>query len=1397
VVLIACLGAFCAPVATAAEFTTTGTPPVSMIGEQEETHVLTLESAIKCKKASFEGTVTKTAQKTIELAPKYSECTMFGVAATLTSGGCKYKFLEPTGAGPFTGLVSLLCPAGESVKVTLSVPECEVRLTEQTSKGTLTYENLGGSPATVRVKPSLEKLKYNKTKDGPSCPLSGTGEKEDGKYTGNTRLEGRKEITQVPIAVGEVPVSFKKSEGYGLGNEAQSYVEPCFVGDPVNCATGNLVEEQADLFLRGRGPGLAVNRYYNSQIAVEAAAAGPYGYGWSGPYSAHLELNAAAETATVTHDNGSSVTFYTYEGKYLPASWAQSSLVKEGENYVYTLPDQERLKFNSSGVLTECSDRNGNAIALSYLEGKLKTAKDSAGRELTFAYTGAQVTSIEDPMGHKVKYTYEASNLATVTLPGEESAHWKFEYDAAHQMTKMTDGRGHSTLNEYDTSRRVKTQTDRLERKRKFEYGETLGVKETTITEPNGSTTLEKFNAAGEPVETIRAKGTALAQTSSNEFNKAFALTKSTDPASHATTYEYDAEGNRKLEKDAEGDELKWTYNSTRDVKTITTPRNETTTINRDGKGNVESVERPAPGATTQKTTFKHAANGDLESTTDPLTHTTEFEYDTYGNRKTAIDAEGDKRTWTYDKDGRAITEVSPRGNEAGAEPSKFETKTERDSQGRPLKITDPLGHTTEFKYDANGNLESKTDGLNHTTKYTYDFADQRTKVEAANETATETAYDSEGQIKSRTDGNGRTTKYERNALGQLTETIDPLERKTTREYSAAGNLEKIKDPEGRTTTFSYDKADRLTKIDFSEEATADVTYEYDKDGNVTVMKDGTGTTENTYDQLGRLTEAKNGNAEVVKFEYNLGNLQTKITYPNGKAITREYDKADRLSKVTDWLSKATTFAYNRDSQPKLTTFPTTAVDKDTWEYNNAGELAKVTMTKGEETLASLTYTRDKAGQAESLAVKGLPGKETTGYTYDKANRLTKGGEASFEYDNAGNPTKIGTTAYSYDKASQLEKGGTTTYGFDKLGERTKASPEGGSATTYGYDQAHNLVSIARTTPKIENTYAYDGKGLRVSEKISGATNRLAWDTAEPLPLLLYDGTRYYLYGPDGAPFEQIVSEAPTYLHHDGQGSTRLLTDSAGTTQGTYTYTPYGSTEGHTGTATTPLGYDGQYTSADTGLIYLRARVYDPQTAQFMSVDPAVADTGEPYGYAGQNPVNADDPSGRLPQPPPMPYADSSWDPMQINGEWVWNRVYNGELYRFGQGGIWRRRSDGSWDPKPPNPPPNPPPPRPGAHPDELPVVIAIPSPAPRFVPPPIRLPVPTWSPPAFTPEMIGMPGFVPPGTFDAYQSPIQPQPTFPLQISPIWPNAREGIRGGVRFEGPLPFFGPYGWGKK
>jgi RHS repeat-associated protein len=233
---------------------------------------------------------------------------------------------------------------------------------------------------------------------------------------------------------------------------------------------------------------------------------------------------------------------------------------------------------------------------------------------------------------------------------------------------------------------------------------------------------------------------------------------------------------------------------------------------------------------------------------------------------------------------------------------------------------------------------------------------------------------------------------------------------------------------------------------------------------------------------------------------------------------------------------------------------------------------------------------------------------------------------------------ELATGLDSWHEGVAVSAGGvlrpSLTYTYDELGERTKTKPASGPATTYGYDQAGDLTSVERPkegeVSEIKDTYAYNGEGLRASQTISGTSTFLAWNVTEGLPLILSDGTNSYIYGPGGLPVEQVSSGGTvTYLHHDQQGSTRLLTGSTGTVTGKCTYGAYGAPTCE-GATTTPLGYDGQYTSSDTGLIYMRARVYDPATAQFLSVDPLAAMTRMPYAYAVDNPLNLNDPSGLI-----------------------------------------------------------------------------------------------------------------------------------------------------------------------
>jgi RHS repeat-associated protein len=1026
----------------------------------------------------------------------------------------------------------------------------------------------------------------------------------------------------------------RASELFGDRSDASPNLPHCMRGDPVNCATGNLFESQTDLNVNGLNGGLNLTRAYNSGATVNAAP-GPFGVGWTFEYGMSLSVESISKAVTIVGANGATTTFRPREGGgYSAPPWVQAKLEAGAEStYLYTLPNQTVYTFNSSGQLTKITDRHENTTTLKYGSGKLESVTDPAGRKLSFEYNAEGfIKAAKDPLGHEVKYEYSGKNLTNVTQPGEVATRWHFEYDSFHRLTLMEDGRKGKTKNKYDGNGRVEEQTDPRELKTKWAYNQG----ETKVTDPTGAVTQMLFTGHV-PVSITRGYGTSSATTETFAFDGSDNLTSVTDGNGHTTKYEYDSEDNRTKLTDADNNETKWTYNSKHDVLTITTPKGETTTIKRKANGDPEKIERPAPNLETQTTTYEYNTLGELTKVTDPLSRVTEYEYPASANdgeRIAEIDPLKDKRTFEYDGDGFEKATVSPRGNVEGGEPAKYTTKIERDAQERPTKVTDPLGHETKYVYDEDGNLKAVTDANGHTTKYVYDADNERTKVEEPNGVSTETAYDEAGRVKSQTDGRKKTTEYKRNILGQVTEVIDPLSRKTKKTYDAAGNLKTLEDALARTTTYEYDPANRLTKVSYSDGKTHSVEYEYDKDGNRTKMIDATGTNKYEYDVLDRLTESKDGHGDVVKYEYDLANQLKKITYPNGKAVTRAFDNAGRLEKVTDWSEHTTKFAYNADSEPTETTWPSATSETDKYTYNEADQMTEAAFKKGSEVLASVVYTRDGDGQVKSATPKGLPGGESeVAYEYDAANRLKKAATTEYAYDESNDPTKLGSTTDTFDSADEIEKAGTATLTYDSVGERTKTAPSSGPATTYGYDQAGDLTSVERKkegmVPEIKDSYGYDGNSLRASQTISGTTKFFAWDVSGSLPLLLTDGTNSYIYGPSGLPLEQISSGGTVlYLHHDQQGSTRMLTGSTGTVEGKSTYDAYGNLSASSGTATTPLGYDGQYTNSDTGLIYLRARAYDPATAQFMSADPLLAVTRATYGFAAQNPANRSDPTG-------------------------------------------------------------------------------------------------------------------------------------------------------------------------
>lgn len=1066
------------------------------------------------------------------------------------------------------------------------------------------------------------------------------------------------------------------SELWGDSNPAEPGACACAThpahADPVQTATGNLVETATDLSVPGRGPGLAFTRTYNALDAASATGPDALGYGWTDAYAATLSVDPASGEVTVHQGDGATATFApTAGGGFTAPAWVVATLVQDSDgSYTFSLPTQLHYRFSPAGQLLSISDRNGYATTLGYTGGVLTSVTDSAGRALSLAYNGAgQLTSVTDPAGRTVTYAYDAAgDLASVTDP--TGALTSYGYDRAHELTSITLPTGAVITNSYDSAGRVVAQTDPLGQVTAFSYA----PGRTTITDPRGTRTVEDY-VQGELISRTLAAGTAQAATWTYGYDGAANLASVTDPDGHTTRYSYDARANLLSATDPLGRTTSYTYDALGDLTSRTDPSGVTTSYTYDDSGNLLSISTPLPDGPPVVTSFSYTDGrpGELTGVTDPDGGTWTIGYDRFGELTSATDPLGDTTSYSYECTaaltapapcypdvGLAYASVSPAGNQPGANPAADTTSYTYDGDGRPLSVTDPDGHTTTATYTAAGQPATVSDPDGHLSTFGYDAAGElTTQVSGANTPAAQTrryAYDGDANLVSATvylaSGATQTTSYTYDAANRLASMSTPPTGAapagitTSYGYDGAGNLLSVASGSGQTTSYTYDAADELTGVHYSDGATPDVAYSYDADGRRVAMTDSTGTSRYTWDEIGRLTSATDGSGQTTSYRYDPAGALTELTYPNGQQISRGYDAAGRLTSLADGLGNTTNFGY--DPNGNLTTIAYPAAGggvTEAYRYDPANQLTAISDTAGTAAgplvWASYRYTRDPAG-ALTGATTALPGGATASdaFTYTARDAIASWtsptAAGSYSYDLAGNLTGLpdGTTQ-SYDAADELtaKTSGpvTTTFGYDSRGDRTAATVGGLVVASYGYDQADRLTELA--TPALAAAYAYNGDGLRTAATflaagtLTPAATAFVYDlTTSPAPILT-DGVHNYLYGPGGLAVEQVdlATGAAVFFGHDQQGSTRELFAATGVV-GSYAYSPYGVTLTHTGAATR-LQYDGAYHDP-TGLYYLHARYYDPATGQFLTRDPLEDVTGAPYSYADDDPVDNTDPSG-------------------------------------------------------------------------------------------------------------------------------------------------------------------------
>jgi len=108
-----------------------------------------------------------------------------------------------------------------------------------------------------------------------------------------------------------------------------------------------------------------------------------------------------------------------------------------------------------------------------------------------------------------------------------------------------------------------------------------------------------------------------------------------------------------------------------------------------------------------------------------------------------------------------------------------------------------------------------------------------------------------------------------------------------------------------------------------------------------------------------------------------------------------------------------------------------------------------------------------------------------------------------------------------------------------------------------------------------------------------------------------------------------------TYFHNDLAGSPVVATNEQGQVIWRESYRPYGERLVNSPAASgNSVWFTSRRQDAESGLVYLGARHYDPVAGRFVSTDPAGFDEGNVhsfnrYAYANDNPFRYKDPNGR------------------------------------------------------------------------------------------------------------------------------------------------------------------------
>ncbi len=444
---------------------------------------------------------------------------------------------------------------------------------------------------------------------------------------------------------------------------------------------------------------------------------------------------------------------------------------------------------------------------------------------------------------------------------------------------------------------------------------------------------------------------------------------------------------------------------------------------------------------------------------------------------------------------------------------------------GQSVTTFDEMGRKQTAFYDTLGRL-SKTQSFNWdgTTVYstainTYNTRDQVTRVRAFKGAGPDPEDEScpTGICQETVmnyDGHGRMSFRKRPEEGASG---------TVYTYYKDDLLQTTTDARGASATFSYNARHLTTNIAYStpnESAvpnTPGVSFQYDENGNRTVMNDGAGTVTYGYDTLGLLTSETRQFSDLVNnhfvyygtgqpiqtsyqigYSYNLGRQLQSITTPTGDTIDYTRDKAGRITGVSgtprDGVSDyVTEVAYRAWGTEKRYSFGHQNYSI-TMSHNARMQVSQI--DDQDKLAADYTYTADgRLSGVQALNDRRLD----RSFSFDHAGRVTATRSASEAGLGSGEPAQL-RQDYGYDEFGHMTlRQGKYWYIRDNTFSATYTNNiasnvmDGGQAQNWQYDAEGNVTSEGGKTHTFDavgrrvkttstDTFYYDGDGRLISQ---------------------------------------------------------------------------------------------------------------------------------------------------------------------------------------------------------------------------------------------------------------------------------------------------------------------------